>query len=82
MTDLTKKEKKSRFLPILIIGVFALFLVLPVIAKMIPKQNPDAGLEEKRALEREREKITRDFRTGRGGTDDRDRTDRTDRPAR
>ena len=50
MTDLTKKEKKSRFLPILIIGVFALFLVLPVIAKMIPKQNPDAGLEEKRAL--------------------------------
>ena len=39
-------------------------------------------LEEKRAREREREKITRDFRTGRGGTDDRERTDKTDRPAR
>ena len=39
-------------------------------------------LEEKRAREREREKITRDFRAGRGGTDDRERTEKTDRPTR
>ena len=50
MTDLQKTKKRKLLFPILIISVFSLFLVLPVIAKMIPKQNPDAGLEEKRAL--------------------------------
>ena len=46
-----KEPKKNRFLPILFISVFVVFLVLPLIAKTIPRQNPGAGLEEKRALQ-------------------------------
>lgn len=46
----SKTEKKRTVLPVLLIGVFLLFLVLPVIALAIPKISPDAELQEKRAL--------------------------------